>query len=100
MATPRLKERYQTEAVPALIKEFSFTNPMAVPTVKKVTINIGMGEALANSKSLDAAVSDLTIIAGQKPVVTKAKKSIAQFKVREGNAIGVAVTIRGRSEEH
>jgi large subunit ribosomal protein L5 len=95
MATPRLKERYQTEAVPALIKEFSFTNPMAVPTVKKVTINIGMGEALANSKSLDAAVSDLTIIAGQKPVVTKAKKSIAQFKVREGNAIGVAVTIRG-----
>ena len=95
MANPRLKEKYATEAVPALIKEFEFTNPMAVPTVKTVTVNIGMGEALSNSKALDAAVSDLTIITGQKPVVTKAKKSIAQFKVREGNSIGTAVTIRG-----
>jgi large subunit ribosomal protein L5 len=95
MAAPRLKEKYKTEAVPALIKEFGFDNTMAVPTVKKVTVNIGMGEALTNSKALDAAVSDMTIIAGQKPIITKARKSIAQFKVREGVPVGVAVTIRG-----
>jgi large subunit ribosomal protein L5 len=92
---PRLKERYKTEGVPTLIKEFGFDNPMAVPTVKMVTVNIGMGEALTNSKALDAAVGDLATITGQKPVVTKAKKSIAQFKVREGMAVGVAVTLRG-----
>lgn len=92
---PRLKERYQTDVVPSLIKEFDLKNPMAVPTVEKVTVNIGMGEALTNAKALDAAVNDLTIITGQKPVITKARKSIAQFKVRTGNPIGVAVTIRG-----
>lgn len=95
LVAPRLKERYRTEAVPSLIREFGFQNSMAVPTVKKITVNIGMGEALTNSKALDAAVGDLTTVTGQKPVVTKAKKSVAQFKVREGMAVGVAVTMRG-----
>jgi large subunit ribosomal protein L5 len=95
MATPRMKEKYQADVAPSLIKEFAYKNPMAVPSVKKVTLNIGMGEALTNAKALDAAVSDLSTIAGQKPVVTKAKKSIAQFKVRMGNPIGVSVTLRG-----
>lgn len=95
MDAPRLKERYRTEIVPNLIKQFEFTNPMAVPVVKKVTVNIGMGEALTNAKAMDAAVGDLMTITGQKPIVTKAKKSIAQFKVREGNSVGVAVTLRG-----
>jgi len=93
--TPRLKNRYKTESIPALIKEFGYSNPMSVPTVKKVTVNIGMGEALTNSKALDAAVGDLTIVTGQKPVITKAKKSIAQFKVRAGMPVGAAVTVRG-----
>ena len=95
MAVPRLKEKYQSEIVPALLKEFEFKNRMAVPGLEKVTLNIGMGEALTNNKALDAAVGDLATITGQHPVVTKAKKSIAQFKVREGNAIGAAVTLRG-----
>lgn len=94
MAIPRMKEKYQSDVVPGLIKEFDFTNRMAVPVVSKVTINIGMGEALTNSKALDAAIGDLTTITGQKPIVTKAKKSIAQFKVREGMAVGAAVTLR------
>ncbi len=95
MAAPRLKEKYQSDVVPALLREFEFKNTMAVPRLEKVTLNIGMGEALTNSKALDAAVGDLTIITGQHPVVTRARKSIAQFKVREGNPIGAAVTLRG-----
>lgn len=95
MATPRLKEKYQTDAVPALERELGYTNRMAVPTVKKITLNIGLGEALTNARALDAAVGDLSIISGQKPVVTKAKKSIAQFKIREGMPIGAMVTLRG-----
>ncbi len=95
MATPRLLERYRDEVVPAMIKEFSYDNVMSVPRIVKVTLNIGMGEALQNAKTLDAATGDLTIIAGQKPVVTKAKRSIANFKLREGNPIGVMVTLRG-----
>jgi len=91
----RLKERYQTELVPALKENLSLTNIMQVPQIKKVVINIGMGEALDNPKSLDAAVGDLVQITGQKPVVTKAKTSIANFKLREGRAIGVKVTLRG-----
>ncbi|HZT95377.1 MAG TPA: 50S ribosomal protein L5 [Chloroflexota bacterium] len=92
---PRLKERYKSEVVPALIKEFDFKNPMAVPTVEKVTLNIGLGEQLTNARAKEAALGDLMTITGQRPVVTKAKRSIAQFKVREGAEIGVAVTLRG-----
>jgi len=90
----RMKERYQTEMVPALKESLSLDNLMQVPTVEKVVINIGMGEALDNPKSIDAAVSDLIQITGQKPVVTKARTSIANFKLREGRAIGVKVTLR------
>ena len=91
----RLKERYQTEMVPALKENLSLSNVMQVPQIKKVVINIGMGEAMDNPKALDAAVSDLSQITGQKPVITKAKTSIAAFKLREGRAIGVKVTLRG-----
>jgi large subunit ribosomal protein L5 len=89
-----LLERYRKEVVPALQKEFNYSNVMQVPHVEKIVLNIGMGEALQNAKSLDAAMNDLTIIAGQKPVFTKAKRSIAAFKLREGNTIGVTVTLR------
>jgi large subunit ribosomal protein L5 len=91
----RLKERFQTELVPALQEALTLENVMQVPQVKKVVVNIGMGEALDNPKSLDAAVNDLVQITGQKPVVTKARTSIANFKLREGRAIGVKVTLRG-----
>jgi large subunit ribosomal protein L5 len=91
----RLRERYKQEIVPALVKEFQYTNPMEVPALNKVVINMGVGEATGNAKSLDGAVKDLTAIAGQKPVVTKAKKSIAQFKLRTGMSIGCMVTLRG-----
>lgn len=94
MATPRLLERYRTEVVPALEKEFGYANVMQVPRIVKVVLNIGMGEALQNAKALDAAASDMQTIAGQKPVFTKAKKSVAAFKLREGNTIGVTVTLR------
>jgi large subunit ribosomal protein L5 len=93
--TSRLHERYRAEVVPALQKQFEYPNPMQVPRVSKVVINIGLGEALQNAKAIDAAVGDLTMIAGQKPVVTKAKRSIAQFRVRTGNTIGAKVTLRG-----
>jgi large subunit ribosomal protein L5 len=90
-----MQEIYNNEVVPALRKAFDFKNIMQVPRIEKVVINIGMGEALDNPKSLEAAVSDLTIIAGQKPVMNKAKKSIANFKLREGRLIGTKVTLRG-----
>jgi large subunit ribosomal protein L5 len=90
-----MKERYQNEVVPALMKSLKMSNIMEVPRIKKVVVNIGVGEALDNAKALDAAVSDLTQITGQKPVVTKARKSIAAFKLREGRSIGVKVTLRG-----
>jgi large subunit ribosomal protein L5 len=90
-----MQEQYNTEVVPALRKAFDFQNIMQVPRIEKVVINIGMGEALDNPKSLEAAVSDLTIIAGQKPVTNKARKSIANFKLREGRLIGTKVTLRG-----
>jgi len=91
----RLKERFQTELTPALKESLGLTNIMQVPQIKKVVINIGMGEALDNPKALDAAVNDLMQITGQKPVVTKARTSIAAFKLREGLSIGVKVTLRG-----
>lgn len=90
-----LKERYQKEISPALMKALGLTNVMQIPRITKVVINIGLGEAMDNPKALDAAVIDLTTITGQKPVVTKARKSIANFKLREGRAIGTAVTLRG-----
>jgi len=90
-----LKERYQKEVVPALMKSLNLENVMQVPRVEKVVVNIGLGEALDNPKALDAAVSDVTQITGQKPVVTKARVSIANFKLREGRSIGVKVTLRG-----
>jgi len=91
----RMQDTYNKEVVPALRKAFDFKNIMQVPRIEKVVINIGMGEALDNPKSLEAAVSDLTIITGQKPVTNKAKKSIANFKLREGRLIGTKVTLRG-----
>jgi len=91
-----LRQRYEEEVVPALVKEFEYQNPMEVPRLTKINVNIGLGEALTNSKAVDAAVGDMTSITGQKPVVTKAKRSIAQFKIREGNTIGVKVTLRGQ----
>jgi large subunit ribosomal protein L5 len=91
----RLKERYQKEVAPAIAKEFGIKNPMAVPRVEKVVLNMGMGEAIANAKILDTAADELRAITGQKPVVTKAKKSIASFKLRQGMPIGVSVTLRG-----
>jgi large subunit ribosomal protein L5 len=90
-----LKERYTNEVVPALMKSMSFDNIMQVPKIKKVIVNVGVGEAMENSKALDAAVGDIVLITGQKPVITKARKSIANFKLREGRAIGVKVTLRG-----
>ena len=90
-----LKRRYREDVVPALQKEFSYANPMQVPRVEKVVVNIGLGEALQNAKAMDAAVGDLTAITGQKPIVTRAKRSIAQFRLRTGNAIGAKVTLRG-----
>jgi len=95
MPTPRLKERYEKDVVPALRNEFSYGNVMQVPKLHKVTVNIGVGEARQNAKTLDAAVGDLTTVAGQKPVITKAKKSINQFKIRTGDSIGCMVTLRG-----
>jgi large subunit ribosomal protein L5 len=91
----RLRERYSSEVVPALRKQFQYANPMQVPRVEKIVINIGLGEALTNAKAIEAAVRDLTQISGQKPVVTRAKRSIAQFRVRTGNSIGAKVTLRG-----
>lgn len=92
---PRLKERYRTEVAPALIEEFGYENTMQVPRLQKVVVNVGAGEALQNAKALDAISRDLMTITGQKPIITRAKKSIAAYKLREGNPIGVKVTIRG-----
>jgi large subunit ribosomal protein L5 len=91
----RLREQYKKSAVPALIKEFNYRNVMAVPRLEKITVNIGLGEATQNPKLMDGAVNELTQIAGQKPVVTKARKSISAFKLREGMTIGCMVTLRG-----
>ena len=91
----RLKEHYNKNVVGTLTKEFSYTNRMAVPEIKKITINIGLGEATQNQKLMDPAVNELAMISGQRPVVTKARKSIAAFKLREGMAIGCTVTLRG-----
>lgn len=91
----RLKEKYTNEIVPALVKKYGYTSVMQVPHIEKIVLNIGVGDATANSKLLDDAVNDLTVIAGQKPLITKSKKSIASFKLRANQSIGCKVTLRG-----
>ena len=91
----RLKEKYNKEIAPQIAKDFGIENPMAIPRIEKIIVNMGMGEAISNSKILDVAVDELKVITGQKPVVTKAKKSIASFKLRQGMPIGTMVTLRG-----
>lgn len=91
----RLHERYERDVVPALQRDFNYQNPMQVPRLSKVSVNVGVGEAIANAKALDATVRDVSLITGQKPIVKKARKSIAQFKLREGQNVGVMVTLRG-----
>ena len=96
----RLKEFYNQEVAPAMMKKFGYTNVMQIPKVAKIVINMGVSEAVGNPKALDAAVADLTMISGQKPIVTKAKKSISAFKVREGMSIGTKVTLRSERMYH
>ncbi len=91
----RLREHYKTEAIPALTKQFNYRNVMAVPRMVKITVNMGLGEAISNANILDVATEELSVITGQRPVVTKARKSIAAFKLRQGMPIGVTVTLRG-----
>jgi len=95
VAIPALKQKYRGEVVAALQREFNYVNPMQVPTVTKVSVNIGLGEALTNGRAVESAVSDLQTITGQKPVVNRAKKAISNFKLRENNPIGVSMTLRG-----
>ncbi|MFA7296901.1 MAG: 50S ribosomal protein L5 [Dehalococcoidia bacterium] len=94
-AAPSLKQKYRDEVVAALKRDFNYANPMQVPTITKVAVNIGLGEALTNGRAVDSAVSDLQIITGQKPMVNRAKKAISNFKLRENNPIGVSLTLRG-----
>ena len=97
---PRLLDTYRSEIVPTMMTEFSFANVMRVPRVQKIVLNIGLGEALTNGRAMEAATNDLSIVAGQKPIITRAKKSIANFKLREGNPIGTSVTLRGARMYH
>ena len=92
---PAFKIRFRNEIIPAMVSEFGYTSPMQVPRVTKINLNIGLGEALTNGRAMESAVRDLTTISGQKPVITRARRSIAGFKVRQGNPIGTAVTLRG-----
>jgi len=95
MATPRIKTRYREEVVPKLMEEFSYANVMQVPRLQRIVVNVGVGEAVSNARALDAVTEEVTAITGQKPIITRAKKSVANFKIREGNPIGVTVTLRG-----
>ena len=97
---PRLRQQFREEIVPQMMREFSYANPMEVPRLQKVVLNIGLGEALTNGRAMEAAAQDLTTISGQKPIITRARKSIAGFKIRQGNAIGAAVTLRGDRMYH
>ena len=97
---PRLYEQFKKEIIPAMVREFNYGNPMEVPRLQKIVLNIGVGEALTNARAMEAASQDLTVISGQKPIITRARKSIANFKVREGNPIGTAVTLRGARMYH
>ena len=98
--SPRLYEQFKANIIPAMMQEFSYGNTMEVPRLQKIVLNIGVGEALTNGRAMEAASADLAVIAGQKPIVTRARKSIATFKIREGNAIGTAVTLRGARMYH
>ena len=98
--SPRLREMYRSEIIPSMMRDFGFTNPMEVPRVQKIVLNIGLGEALTNGRAMESATRDLGTIAGQKPVITRARKSIAGFKIREGNQIGTSVTLRGARMYH
>ncbi len=95
-ALPRLRTTYQDTIVPALVKEFRYKNAMQVPRLEKIVVNVGMGEAITNARAIDAAISDIRQITGQQPIVIKARKSVAAFKLREGMPIGIKVTLRGR----
>ena len=97
---PRLYEQFKKEIIPAMVREFKYGSPMEVPRLQKIVLNIGVGEALTNARAMEAASQDLTVISGQKPIITRARKSIANFKVREGNPIGTAVTLRGARMYH
>ena len=97
---PRLYDQFKTEIIPAMVREFNYASPMEVPRLQKIVLNIGVGEALTNGRAMEAATQDLAVISGQKPIVTLARKSIANFKVREGNPIGTAVTLRGARMYH
>ena len=97
---PRLYEQFKSEIVPAMMREFNYRNPMEVPRLQKIVLNIGVGEALTNGRAMEAAGHDLTVISGQKPIITRARRSIAGFKIRQGNAIGTAVTLRGTRMYH
>lgn len=98
--SPRLLDQFKATIVPTMMEEFSYGNTMEVPRLQKIVLNIGVGEALTNGRAMEAATADLAVIAGQKPVITRARKSIATFKIREGNAIGTAVTLRGSRMYH
>ena len=98
--TPRMRDLYREEIVPTMMREFGFTNPMQVPRIRKIVVNIGLGEALTNGRAMESATGDLTAITGQKPIITRARKSIAGFKIREGNPIGTCVTLRGARMYH
>jgi large subunit ribosomal protein L5 len=98
--SPRLRQQFREEIIPQMMREFSYSNPMEVPRLQKVVLNIGLGEALTNGRAMEAAAQDLTTISGQKPIITRARKSIAGFKIRQGNAIGAAVTLRGDRMYH
>jgi len=97
---PRLRDVYRNEIVPSMMREFGFTNPMQVPRIQKIVVNIGLGEALTNGRAMENATRDLATITGQKPIITRARKSIAGFKIREGNPIGTCVTLRGARMYH
>lgn len=97
---PRLLDMYRSDIIPAMMSEFSLDNPMRVPRLQKVVLNIGLGEALTNGRAMESATRDLTVISGQKPITTRARKSIANFKLREGNPIGTCVTLRGSRMYH
>ncbi|MCH8831746.1 MAG: 50S ribosomal protein L5 [Chloroflexi bacterium] len=95
-----MRDLYRNEIVPTMMREFGFTNPMQVPRIQKIVLNIGLGEALTNGRAMESATGDLAIITGQKPIITRARKSIAGFKIREGNPIGTCVTLRGTKMYH
>ncbi len=97
---PRLLDTYRNDIIPAMMTEFGFPNVMRVPRVQKIVLNIGLGEALTNGRAMEAATNDLAIVSGQKPVITRARKSIANFKLRQGNPIGTSVTLRGHRMYH